>query len=59
MVKLQQKISGTYRSETGPAYFARIRSYISTVQKQNVNIIDALENAFLGKPFSPSLNKAE
>lgn len=59
MVKLQQKISGTFRSETGPAYFARIRSYISTAQKQNVNIIDALENAFLGKPFIPTLNQAE
>ena len=59
MVKLQQKISGTFRSETGPAYFARIRSYISTAQKQNVNILDALESAFLGKPFIPVLNKAE
>jgi transposase len=59
MIKLQQKISGTFRSETGPAYFARIRSYISTAQKQNMNILDALENAFLGKPFIPSLNQAE
>lgn len=59
MVKLQQKISGTFRSDTGPAYFARIRSYISTAQKQNVKIIDALENAFLGKPFIPTLNQAE
>lgn len=59
MVKLQQKISGTFRSETGPAYFARIRSYISTAQKQNVSILTALENAFLGKPFMPSINQAE
>lgn len=59
MVKLQQKISGTFRSETGPAYFARIRSYISTAQKQKVNILVALEDAFLGKPFNPVLNKAE
>ena len=59
MVKLHQKISGTFRSETGPAYFARIRSYISTVQKQNASILTALENAFLGEPFIPSLNQAE
>jgi len=48
-----------YNSETGPAYFARIRSYISTAQKQNVSILATLENAFLGKPFIPSLNQAE
>jgi len=59
MVKLQQKISGTFRSETGPAYFARIRGYISTAQKQKVNILTALEDAFIGKPFIPSLNQAE
>lgn len=53
MIKLQQKISGTFRSEEGPNHFCRIRSYISTSQKQNVNIFDALQNVFSLQPFIP------
>jgi transposase len=53
MIKLQQKISGTFRSEEGPDYFCRIRSYISTSQKQKINIFDALQNAFSLQPFLP------
>ncbi len=53
MIKLQQKISGTFRSEEGPDHFCRIRSYISTSQKQKINIFDALQNAFTLQPFIP------
>ena len=35
MIKLQAKISGEFRSHTGAARFATIRSYISTNRKQN------------------------
>ena len=54
MVKVQQKISGTFRSSGGAKAFCRIRSYISTVRKNAVNVIDAIENAFEGCPFLPS-----
>jgi len=55
MEKVRQKISGCFRTLPGARVFARIRSYISTCQKQGRNILDALQNAILGKPFIPAL----
>jgi transposase len=57
MMKVQQKISGTFRSQRGAGAFCRIRSYISTVRKDAVNVIDAIESAFKGHPFIPSTGK--
>lgn len=54
MIKLRQKISGTFRSEEGGAAFCRIRSYISTARKNAVNVIDAIQSAFAGQPFVPT-----
>jgi hypothetical protein len=54
MAKVQQKISGTFRSQDGADAFCRIRSYISTAKKSAVNVIDAIGNAFQGYPFMPS-----
>jgi transposase len=45
MMKLQQKISGCFRSRAGA--FCRIRGYISTNKKQGVNVLAARQNAFL------------
>ena len=41
------------------ANFTRIPGYISTAQKRKVNILTALEDAFLGKPFNPSLKSSD
>ena len=54
MEKVRQKISGCFRTLQGARVFARIRSYISTCRKRGRNILDALEQAILGKPFIPS-----
>jgi len=53
MVKVKQKISGTFRTRTGAETFCAIRSYISTVRKYGVNVTDAIYDAFIGNPFIP------
>ena len=51
MMKVQQKISGTFRSDQGARSFCRIRGYISTVKKNELSVIDAIGAVFNGKPF--------
>ena len=53
MMKVKQKISGTFRSDAGTEAFCRIRSYISTVRKNAMNAIDAIVAAIDGKPIMP------
>jgi transposase len=42
MMKVQQKISGGFRSQEGAQVFATIRSFLSTARKQAVNVFDAV-----------------
>ena len=49
MTKVQQKISGCFRSYEGALIFCRIRSYLITCRKHNVSPTDALESLFKGK----------
>jgi transposase len=51
MAKVQQKIAGTFRSETGATAFCRIRSYLSTMHKQGHTMLSALAAVFHGQPF--------
>lgn len=51
MMKVKQKISGCFRSEQGAKDFAVIRSYISTMKKQEKPIMQALAAAIQGSPF--------
>jgi transposase len=49
--KVQQKISGTFRSATGETAFCRIRIYLSTMQKQGHTMLTALVAVFHGHPL--------
>ncbi len=51
MIKVQQKISGTFRSADGATAFCIIRSYLSTMRKQGRSMLPALKAVFLSSPF--------
>lgn len=58
MIKVQQKISGCFRNFFAAKRFFRIRSYISTAKKNDINVIKAISDAFLHNPFVPQLNSS-
>ena len=51
MMKVKEKISGTFRSLEGAQSFARIRGYLSTARKNNHNVFTEVKNALTGQPF--------
>ncbi len=53
MVKVKQKVSGSFRTLPGAETFCAIRSYISTIRKHGHNVIHEIYNAFNGDPFIP------
>ena len=52
MVKLQQKISGSFRTEHGAQRFVNVRSYIETGRKHDHNPLDLLTQLFNGHPWT-------
>lgn len=54
MPKLHNKISGCFRSMEGAVAFCTIRSYLSTMRKQGINLLFALTQAIRGNPVLPN-----
>ena len=52
MIKVQQKVSGCFRREEEARRFCVISSYISTVRKQGLDLMDSIKAAFTGNPVS-------
>lgn len=59
MVKVQQKVSGCFRTTAGGDRFCRLRSYLSTLHKQGYDLLDALTTLCAGELVWPSLQVAE
>ena len=54
MMKIQQKVSGAFRTFSGAVVFARVRSYLSTARKNNRDVFQDIVAALAGNPFIPS-----
>jgi transposase len=57
MVKLHDKISGTFRSEEGARAFATIRSYLQTAGLNGKNRLDVLRQLFTTGPWLPAVSR--
>jgi transposase len=56
MLKVQQKIAGSFRANHGSEAFARIRGYLSSMRKQGVALLAALQTVFTGQPLYPAFD---
>jgi transposase len=49
-LKIQQKVSGCFRSDWGSEAYATIRGYLATLRKQGQSLLTALNTVFVGRP---------
>jgi len=54
MVKLQQKISGCWRTLAGAAAFLALRGYVASARKHQMNPLVVLRQLFEGRPWLPA-----
>jgi len=52
MMKVRQKISGTFRAIDGAERFCRLRCYISTVRKNGKSVFKVILRLTPGKPYT-------
>lgn len=53
MVKVRQKISGTFRTTAGAQAFGTVRGYLGTAKKQGQPLLTALRSVLHGDPWTP------
>jgi transposase len=53
-LKIQQKVSGCFRSNRGADAYATIRGYLATLRKQGQALLAALTSVFDGQPLYPA-----
>src|SRR5262249_49680633 len=53
-LKIHQKASNCFRSDTGAAAFARLRGYLATLRKQGHALLAALDTVVAGRPLYPA-----
>jgi len=53
-LKIQQTVSGCFRSHWGADAYATIRGYLATVRKQGQSLLAALNAVFAGQPLYPA-----
>jgi transposase len=51
---LNNRKSGEFRAMRGAEQFARIRGFISTTRKQNLNILNAIQSIFSDNILIPA-----
>ena len=54
MAKVKQKISSAFRSNEGTRFFCRIWGSVSTLKKQNCNVLEELTQTFKLNPNQAS-----
>jgi transposase len=54
MVKLQQRISGCWRTLAGAEAFLALRSYLATARKHRMNPLAVLRRLFQGQAWLPA-----
>jgi transposase len=57
MVKLHDKISGTFRSEDGARAFVTVRSYLQTAALNGKNRLEVLRQLFTSGPWLPAVSR--
>jgi transposase len=55
MMKVEQKISGGFRTSAGAEIFCTIRGYLATARKQGRSALDVLRDLFAAQPFMPAV----
>ena len=55
MVRLQQKISNGWRSNTGAETVLDVRSYLGTARKHGQSAMTVLRDLFTGQPWIPAI----